>query len=128
MKNKKEIWKADAEIGRMRKRAKTLITKTQEEQEKFINKLKKGGFKVSSISDILALSTEDVLRRRLQSIVSKKKNIPVKSARQLIVHKHISVEGKKINIPSYKVPADKEDKIEITIKMKIKKEKENKNG
>jgi len=120
LKNKKEIWKADAEIGRIRRRAKTLITENKEEQDKFINKLKKQGFSVENIADILALKEEDLLRRRLQSIVSKKKKVTMKTARQLITHKHVSIDGKRIDVPSYIVPIDKENKIEIILKQKTK--------
>ena len=38
LKNKREIWKADAAIGRIRSRAKLLITKSDEEKNKFIEK------------------------------------------------------------------------------------------
>jgi len=46
LKNKREIWKADAAIARIRNRAKLLITKPDEEKKSFIEKLQKQGFKV----------------------------------------------------------------------------------
>ena len=41
LKNKREIWKADAKINSMRERAKKLIPATAEEQKAFFEKLKK---------------------------------------------------------------------------------------
>ena len=59
LKNKKEIWKADARIKSMREKAKKLISASPEEQKLLFDKLKKIGLKVDSISDVLALTKED---------------------------------------------------------------------
>jgi small subunit ribosomal protein S4 len=114
LKNKREIWKADAAIDNIRNQAKNLITASGEEQEKLINKLNKMGFKVEKIADILALKEENWLKRRLQSIVVEKQIAKTpKAARQLIAHKHISVSENIINIPSYLVHVNEEDKISV---------------
>jgi len=120
LKNKREIWKADAEIERIRNQAKKLITASREEQEKLFKKLEKIGLKVGKIADVLGLGVEDWLKRRLQSILVSKKLAKPREARQLIVHKHVSVNGKIINIPSYIVKTDEENKIVITLKRKKK--------
>ncbi len=119
LKNKKEIWKADAQIQKIRQRAKKLITSTEEEQKKFFEKLKKQGLKVDSIADALALKTENWLNRRLQTLIVKK-NIArtPKSARQLITHKHVKVGKNIINVPSYIVPVELENNIKIILKKK----------
>ena len=120
LKNKREIWKAEAKIKLMREKAKKLISAPQEEQKKLLNTIKKIGLKVDSISDILSLDKRDYLNRRLQTIVLKRKLATTsKSARQLIVHKKIFVDGKIVNIPSYVVPVELE--IKITIKKTEKK-------
>ena len=62
LKNKREIWKADAAIGRIRNLAKELITKPEEEKELFIKRLQKKGFSVESIADSLALDKENWLK------------------------------------------------------------------
>ena len=119
LKNKKEIWKAESEIGKIRGLGKSLITAGQEKQKVLINRLKKMGLKIDKIADVLALNKEDWLKRRLQSIVSEKKLASTANgARQLIVHKHIIVNGKINNIPSYIVPIDEENKIEVRLKRK----------
>jgi small subunit ribosomal protein S4 len=114
LKNKKEIWKAKSAISRFRKRAKKLISEDTEKQKKFFEKLNKLGFKITNISDILALNEENLFERRLQTFVFKKKiaNSP-REARQLIVHKRILVNGNVVNIPSFLITKDVDNKISL---------------
>ncbi len=127
LKSKKDIWKADAAIGRVRNRAKLLITKSDEEKNKFINKLQNQGFKVDDIADALALNKEDWLKRRLQTIiVSKKLAQTPRQARQLIVHKHVSIEKQIVNIPSYQVSLEEESSVKLNIILKIKEQEKSK--
>ncbi len=120
LKNKREIWKADAAIGRIRTQAKKLITASQEEQKKLIEKLKNLGLKVGKIADILALNKEDWLKRRLQSILIEKKLAGPKEARQLIAHKHVTINRKKVNVPCYIVSVEEEKNIQIIKKSRKK--------
>jgi small subunit ribosomal protein S4 len=129
LKNKKEIWKADAAIRRIRNLAKQLITKSEEEKTAFIEKLKKKGFKVESIADALALDKEDWLKRRLQTLVfTKKLATTPKQARQFVAHKQVSIGNRKVNIPSYQVSLNEESEIKLNLvlknKGKIKEEKD----
>ncbi len=125
LKNKKEIWKAESEIEKIRRQAKGLITADPDKQKVLVNRLKKLGFKVDKVADILGLNKEDWLKRRLQSIVAAKKFASTaKGARQFIVHKHVTIDGRVINIPGYIVKIDEEDKIGINIQTKPKKEKQ----
>lgn len=112
LKNKREIWKADAAVARIRRQAKQLITASLEQQEVLFNKLRRMGFKIERIDDVLSLNKEDYLKRRLQSILIGK-GIRPKEARQLIAHKHVSIKGERINIPSYIVKVDEEDEIKV---------------
>src|SRR3989344_1075540 len=94
LKNKLEIWRALARINYFRRRAKELASAPTEEQEVFFNNLKDIGLKTVSISDVLGLKVEDLLERRLPTIVFKKKLAQTpRHARQLIVHKKVEVEG-----------------------------------
>ncbi len=113
LKNKKEVWRAEFKIAKIRGQAKKLIN-NQQKQIEFITRLKKQGFKVSNIDDVLSLKKEDIFERRLQTLVVKKglARTP-RHARQLIIHKHVSVDDKRINIPSFLVPIDTEDKLKI---------------
>src|SRR6056297_678212 len=73
LKNKKEIWKAEAKVKKMREKAKRLISAESEEQKILFDRLNKLGFEINSIGDILALEVEDYLERRLETILTRKK-------------------------------------------------------
>ncbi len=125
LKNKKEIWKAEARIKSIRERAKKLISADEKEQNDLFARLKKIGLEVNSIADVLSLNKEDYLKRRLQTIVvNKKLTTTTKSARQLITHKRILVDGKIVDSPSYIVPVKLEGKISLKEKKKKVKEKQ----
>ena len=124
LKNKKEIWKADAAIGKIRNLAKQLITRPEEEQTAFVERLQKKGFNVNSIAEALALDKEDWLKRRLQTIIFTKNltNTP-KQARQFVTHKHVSIGSQIVNIPSYQVSLDEESLVKLNIVLKTSKAK-----
>jgi small subunit ribosomal protein S4 len=114
LKNKREIWKAKTAVSKLRRRAKALIGKESDEQKKFFEKLNKMGLVVRDVSDVLALTEENLLDRRLQTFLFRKKMAStVKQARQLIVHKNVLVDGKVVNIPSFIVTKDLEGKISV---------------
>jgi len=127
LKNKREIWKAEAKITSIRERAKKLISAGPKEQKALFERLKKIGLEVNSIADVLSLNKENYLNRRLQTIVvGKKLTTTIKSARQLIAHKRILVNKKIVDSPSYIVPVELEGKISLKEKKNVKaKEKKN---
>ncbi len=121
LKNRREIWKAQAKLNSIRNMAKKFFDDTEENQKKFLDKLAKMGLKVEKITDVLALTEKEILDRRLQTIVHKKGiATTIKGARQLITHKHITISGKIVNIPSYMVKTDEEDGIDVVLKQKRK--------
>ena len=124
LKNKKEIWKADAKIKSMREMAKRLISADENEQKLLFARLQKIGIKAGSIGEVLGLTKKDYLDRRLQTVVVKQGiATTVKGARQMIVHKKVLVEGKVVNSPSFIVPVSLENKITtVPKKVKIKEE------
>jgi len=116
LKNKKELWKADAEITRIRGIAKGLITASQEEQEAFISRLAKKGLLKdgSKIDNVLDLKQEDYLERRLQTVVFKKGLAKsANHARQVVTHKYVKIGDRTINIPSYSVSLEEEARISL---------------
>ena len=126
LKNKREVWKAKTKVSSIRRRAKNMISSDEDTKQKFFEKLNNLGLTVSKISDVLGLTEENVFERRLETIVFKKAlaNTP-KQARQLIVHKHVLVNGSVINSPSTWVTKDMESEIELkSKKMKVGKVKE----
>jgi len=125
LKNKKEIWKTDAKIKYFRRMAKKLAKKDEASKEKFFQKLNLIGLKVDSISDVLSLRIEDLLERRLPTIVFKRGLAKtVKQARQFVTHKKVMVGERVINIPSYLVKVAEEDTIKLR-KIEIKDKGEN---
>jgi small subunit ribosomal protein S4 len=129
LKNKREIWKAEAKIKSIREKAKKLISAKPEEQQTLFNKLNKIGLKVNSISSVLSLDKKDYLKRRLQTIVvTKKLASTMKQARQLIVHKKVFVDGRVVSIPSYTVPVELENKITLKEKKQSKKKEKKVEG
>jgi len=81
------------------------------------------GFDVNSIADVLALSKEDYLKRRLQSIIVKKEIAKThKQARQMITHKHILLNGRKIDSPSHITTIKEESSVESNLVLAEKKE------
>lgn len=55
-----------------------------------------------TVSDVLALTEEDLLKRRLQTVVYQNGlSRTIYQARQLIVHGHITVNGVRVTSPSY---------------------------
>lgn len=118
LRRKKEIWKAENTVRDFRRRARELQAFRDEAKEKLlINKLSKLGINCSKIDDILDLETEDILSRRLQTIVFRRGLCDTaKQARQMIVHGHVLVDGSRIRKPSFIV--EPSNKIELSGKIK----------
>ncbi len=126
LKNRREVWKADFQIARIRNIAKGLITAEEAKKEEFVTKQKAKGFNVESIADVLGLNKEDWLKRRLQSIVVKKGFAKtLKAARQLINHKHVKIDGKIIDSPSHLTTLEEEKTVSSDLVLIAKKEMSN---
>jgi len=118
LKNMKEIWRAETEINRIRNQAKKFIL-NPEGQEAFLEKLRKIGLikGQANIDDVLALTKEKLLDRRLQTIVYKKGLArTIREARQLITHRKIKIGDRIVNVPGYIVNIDEEEKISLVKK------------
>ena len=118
LKNKKEVWKAETMVKRYRRDARHLLgmltEQTIKERQDLINHLVRLGIlgESAKLEDVLDLTVEDVLRRRLQTMVHKKGlATTAKGARQFVIHGHIALNGKKIDSPSYIVKRGEEDSI-----------------
>jgi small subunit ribosomal protein S4 len=126
LKNHKEVWKAKTHLSKFRGQARELLGKTQganpqmkKESEQLLLFLTKIGILPmgSSLDDVLALETETILSRRLQTLVYLKGlGSTIDHSRQLINHGHIAVSGRKITIPGYMVKKDEERTIIYTDK------------
>jgi small subunit ribosomal protein S4 len=126
LKNHKEVWKAKTYLGKHREQARELLAKlgtaspqAKKESDQLLLHLSRMGIVAmgASLDDVLALDTESVLSRRLQTLVYLKgySSTPYQ-ARQLISHGHVAVNGKKVTIPSYMVAKEEETQIQYTIR------------
>ena len=118
LKNKKEIWKAETMVKRYRRDARHLLgmvtEQTMKERQDLINHLIRSGILAenANLEDVLDLTVEDILRRRLQTMVHKKGlATTAKGARQFVIHGHIALDGKKVDSPSYMIKRGEEDLI-----------------
>lgn len=118
LRRKGELWKAEEVVRGFRRRARNLIGSEDEKEERvLLDKLFKLGMlsKGMGLDDILALSVNDVLERRLQTLIFKKgRTKSIRQSRQMIVHGHITIDGRKIVFPSYTVSLEDEKNIVIT--------------
>lgn len=122
LRRKKEIWLAQALLRKFRRLARDLEAKRDPEKEKIlVGKLVSLGLLESGagLDDVLSLTVEKILDRRLQTIIHTKgfANKP-RQARQMIVHGHISIGGKRVKYPSYIVNRDEENKIQVAEKIR----------
>ncbi|WP_266076792.1 30S ribosomal protein S4 [Haladaptatus caseinilyticus] len=110
LKNKEELWRAQSELRNFRREARRLlgdITGDESgEGEEFLSRLKRIGVldDGDELGDVLLLEITDVLERRLQTVAYRKglANTP-QQARQFITHGHVTVDDRRVSIPSYKV-------------------------
>ena len=115
LRNKHELWRHKTLLSKTRGIARSLISKTPEQRAKMENealaRLKKLGIlqETAVLDNVLDLSIEDVLERRLQTLVFKKNLVKtVHQSRQLITHGHITLDGRKVTVPGYIVSREEE--------------------
>ena len=118
LRNKHELWRHKTALSKNRSIARSLISKSTEERTKMENELlaqlkKKGILQETAVLDnVLDLTIEDMLERRLQTIVFRKGLArTIFQSRQLITHGHITIDGRRVTIPGYIVLREDEAKI-----------------
>ena len=115
----KEIWKAKSKLRRWRQNAMKLIGRVDtseghfsREKNDLVESLYRRGLlgDGSSLDDILLLTVEHVLSRRLQSQVYYcGLASSMRQARQLVIHGHIGLGEQKMTVPSYIITRDDEN-------------------
>ncbi len=129
LRNKHELWRHKTTLSKTRGIARSLIGKAPEERAKMENelltKLKKIGIlqETAVLDNVLDLTIEDILERRLQTIVFRKGLARTGyQARQLITHGHINIGDRRVTIPGYIVSKEEEPLIAYSPKSAITKE------
>jgi small subunit ribosomal protein S4 len=123
LRNKREVWKAQAILRKYRTAARGLLAlgsdpahKAQYEakKEELIGHLQRAGLLGANagIEEVLSLRVQTALERRLQTLVYRKglARSP-KQARQLIIHGHVAINGRRTSIPSYRVTRIEESQV-----------------
>jgi small subunit ribosomal protein S4 len=123
LRNKREVWKAQAYLRRYRKAARDLLSlmsagvdvQTFETKKAvLIDHIQRMGLlgPDADIDDVLSLKVTAQLERRLQTLVYRQglARSP-KQARQLITHGHVAINGKRVSIPGYRVKRVEETQI-----------------
>jgi len=120
LKTKRELWKTQTELSRVRLHARSLLALRQEDRKRkepiLIQSLSKIGLvdQNSTLDDVLNLQVTDLLSRRLQTIAQKKLYFKTPyQARQAIVHGHVMIGDSVVTIPSYIVKTEEEAKIRL---------------
>jgi small subunit ribosomal protein S4 len=122
LRNKRELWKAHTELSHMRGRARDLLslgsTERDRREKEIIYKLYKRGLVMENgrLEDVLTLSVEDLLERRLQTYLFRRGMASsLFQSRQLISHGHIAINGRKVTSPSYQVKIDDEETLDYAL-------------
>ena len=115
LRNKHELWRHKTTLSKTRGIARSLIGKTPEERAKMENelltRLKRLGIlqETAVLDNVLDLSIEDLLERRLQTIVFRKGlTRTIFQSRQLVTHGHVTIENRRVTVPSYIVSKEEE--------------------
>ena len=121
LKTKRELWKTQTELSRIRFQARSILALRQEmrkiKEPILIQSLSKIGLidKNSTLDDVLNLQVNDLLSRRLQTIAQRKLYFKTPyQVRQAITHGHIMIGDSVVTIPSYIVKTEEETKIHLT--------------
>jgi small subunit ribosomal protein S4 len=118
LRNKHELWRHKTMLSKTRGIARSLIGKTPEERGKMENellaRLKKIGIldETAVLDNVLDLSIENLLERRLQTIVFRKGlTRTIFQSRQLITHGHVNVGNRCVTVPGYIVAKEEEKEV-----------------
>ena len=118
LRNKREIWRHKTLLSKYRGIGRSLLGMSVEErrrQEKqLLDRLHRLGIlpDTAALDDVLDLTLESILERRLQTLVFQKGLAKsIQQARQLITHGHIAIKERRVSTPSYLVLKDEETKI-----------------
>ena len=125
LRNKHELQRSQTQLSKIRQRARIILgtkatytstAQVQKEEAEFLTHLMRIGLihEATTIDDVLGLSIEEILDRRLQTIVVKKEiSSSPHQARQMIIHGHIAIGDRVSTIPGITVESKDEDKVRI---------------
>ncbi|HML03075.1 MAG TPA: 30S ribosomal protein S4, partial [Candidatus Bathyarchaeia archaeon] len=111
-------WRHRTMLSKYRGIARSLLGMSSEQRQilekQLLARLSRLGIlpETSVLDNVLDLSLEDILERRLQTLILRKSMArSIYQARQLITHGHIAIGNRRVFSPSYLVLKDEEEKI-----------------
>lgn len=115
---KEEIWKTETLLRNFRRQARHLLAtpgpQAELESKQLLGRLRRLGLvgEDATLDNVLSLNTENLLERRLQTVVHRRglARTP-RQARQLVLHGHVAIAGRRVSAPSYLVSLAEEEKI-----------------
>lgn len=123
MKNKREIYRTNFQLSKIRRAARDLLTRDEKDAKRLFegNALIRRLVRIGVLSEdkmkldyVLALTPEDFLERRLQTQVFKLGLArSIHHARVLITQRHIAVGKQIVNVPSFLVRLDSQKHIDF---------------
>ncbi len=123
LRNKKELWKHKTELSNYRRQARQLLAlppseRAQPEKE-LVTKLTRLGILTAepTLDSVLDLTLENLLERRLQTVVFRKGlAASFHHARQLVTHGHIALDQARITTPARLITNAETDRIAYATK------------
>ncbi|MEM3852627.1 MAG: 30S ribosomal protein S4 [Methanomassiliicoccales archaeon] len=125
LKNKQELWRAQSRLREIRRQARILQARnrtgdlqSRKETEALLKRCIRLGLvnDTSDLNDLLLISIEDILSRRLQTVAFKKGLArTITQARQFIVHGHISLGSRRLTVPGYMLKRGEEENVSYTM-------------
>jgi small subunit ribosomal protein S4 len=119
LQRKQELYRTEAQLKNYKETAKRLATEggkqaTKEKQQLFNTVNQYGLLREDTLTDVLSITTDQLLGRRLQTLlVDKDLAKSTKQARQFINHRHITIDGETVSSPGYLVTVEEEPQIEF---------------
>merc|ERR1711924_160770 len=125
LRNKKEIWRVRLALAKIRSTSRTLLTKDEKdpsrifEGQALMRRMIRYGILEEDkqrLDYVLALSLENFMERRLQTLVFKRGLAKsIHHARVLIRQRHIRVGRQIVNVPSFMVRVESQPHIEFAV-------------
>jgi len=120
LRNKRELWKAEAFLRKYRQISRKMLAavsvgQAPQEAEAIVTRLKRLGMlkEDGTLDSVLSMQLGDVLERRLQTQVYRQGLAnSLRQSRQFIVHGHIQVAGRRVDVPGFLVERGKEMSID----------------
>jgi small subunit ribosomal protein S4 len=122
LRNKRELWRHSTELSNYRRQARNLLalppSERQQTEKELVGKLTRiGVLDEPSLDHVLDLTLENVLERRLQTIVFRKgMAASMHHARQLVAHGHIALDNARVTTPARLLTVGEADRLSYTSK------------